>query len=57
MAEKMQWAKLINDKRFGLEQYHNPNAGARSDFQRDYDRLEDNPLIVYLTIKRLSDCY
>ena len=39
MAEKMQWAKLINDKRFGLEQYHNPNAGARSDFQRDYDRL------------------
>ena len=35
----MQWAKLISDKRFGLEQYHNPTAGARSDFQRDYDRL------------------
>lgn len=39
MAEKMQWAKLISDKRFGLEQYHNPTAGIRSDFQRDYDRL------------------
>ena len=39
MAEKMQWAKLISDKRFGLEQYHNPVPGARSDFQRDYDRL------------------
>lgn len=35
----MQWAKLISDKRFGLEQYHNPTPGARSDFQRDYDRL------------------
>ena len=39
MAQKMQWAQLISDKRFGLEQYHNPTAGARSDFQRDYDRL------------------
>ena len=39
MAEKMQWSQLISDKRFGLEQYHNPTAGARSDFQRDYDRL------------------
>lgn len=39
MAKKMQWAKLISDKRFGLEQYHNPTPGARSDFQRDYDRL------------------
>lgn len=39
MTEKMQWAKLISDKRFGLEQYHNPTPGARSDFQRDYDRL------------------
>lgn len=35
----MQWSRLISDKRFGLEQYHNPKAGARSDFQRDYDRL------------------
>lgn len=39
MNEKMQWEQLINDKRFGLEQYHNTNAGVRSDFQRDYDRL------------------
>lgn len=39
MTKKMQWAKLISDKRFGLEQYHNPTPGARSDFQRDYDRL------------------
>lgn len=35
----MEWPRLICDKRFGLEQYHNPAAGARSDFQRDYDRL------------------
>lgn len=39
MNEKMQWERLISDKRFGLEQYHNTNAGVRSDFQRDYDRL------------------
>ncbi len=37
--ESMRWEKLISDKRFGLEEYHNPNAGTRSDFQRDYDRL------------------
>lgn len=35
----MQWQRLICDKRFGLEQYHNPASGSRSDFQRDYDRL------------------
>ncbi len=39
MTKRMQWEKLISDKRFGLEQYHNPTPGARSDFQRDYDRL------------------
>lgn len=39
MEEKMQWSRLISDKRFGLEQYHNPVVGTRSDFQRDYDRL------------------
>ncbi|MDE6310009.1 MAG: dNTP triphosphohydrolase, partial [Muribaculaceae bacterium] len=35
----MNWDQLICDKRFGLEHYHNPNQGSRSDFQRDYDRL------------------
>lgn len=35
----MCWDRLICDKRFGLEHYHNPNQGSRSDFQRDYDRL------------------
>lgn len=39
MATIMHWDKLICDKRFGLEQYHNPQQGRRSDFQRDYDRL------------------
>jgi len=39
MITTMQWDKLICDKRFGLEHYHNPNSGSRSDFQRDYDRL------------------
>lgn len=35
----MNWDKLINDKRLGLEDYHNPRKGSRSDFQRDFDRL------------------
>lgn len=38
-TQAMEWRRLICDKRFGLEQYHNPAAGSRSDFQRDYDRL------------------
>lgn len=36
---KMDWNRLICDKRFGLEDYHDPRRGVRSDFQRDYDRL------------------
>lgn len=36
---KMDWNLLICDKRFGLEDYHDPRRGVRSDFQRDYDRL------------------
>lgn len=35
----MKWDKLISDKRFGLEHYHDPKHGARNDFQRDFDRL------------------
>lgn len=35
----MDWAKLICDKRFGLEDYHDNHVGSRSDFQRDFDRL------------------
>ncbi|MDE6305292.1 MAG: dNTP triphosphohydrolase, partial [Muribaculaceae bacterium] len=35
----MHWDRLICDKRFGLENYHDPRQGSRSDFQRDYDRL------------------
>lgn len=36
----MDWKSLINDKRFGLEHYHDPKKGTgRSDFRRDYDRL------------------
>ncbi len=35
----MSWQLLVNDKRFGLEDYHDPRRGSRSDFQRDYDRL------------------
>ncbi len=37
---RMSWDKLINDKRFGLEHYHDPRKnGIRTDFRRDYDRL------------------
>ncbi len=36
----MEWRRLINDKRFGLEDFHDPKSGhTRSDFRRDYDRL------------------
>ena len=35
----MHWDRLICDKRFGLENYHDPRQSSRSDFQRDYDRL------------------
>ena len=36
----MHWNQLINDKRFGLEDYHDPKKGSvRTDFRRDYDRL------------------
>lgn len=35
----MEWNRLINDVRFGLEDYCDPKPGIRSDFQRDYDRL------------------
>lgn len=36
---RMEWSRLICDKRFGLEQYHDSKRGIRSDFLRDYDRL------------------
>ncbi len=39
MKTTMNWDKLICSKRFGLERYHNPDNGTRSDFQRDFDRL------------------
>jgi dGTPase len=38
-APKMEWHKLICDKRFGLEDYHDSKSDVRSDFQRDFDRL------------------
>ena len=40
MAGAMKWEQLVNDKRFGLEDYHDPRKCAtRTDFRRDYDRL------------------
>ena len=37
---KMEWNRLICDKRFGLEDWHDPKKSAtRTDFRRDYDRL------------------
>ena len=36
----MNWERLVNDKRFGLEDYHDPKKNVtRTDFRRDYDRL------------------
>ena len=38
--ERMNWDRLISDKRLGLEHYHdNKGGGVRSGFERDYDRL------------------
>jgi len=38
--QKMTWSRLIDDKRLGLEDYHDPKKnGTRTDFRRDYDRL------------------
>ncbi len=39
MERTMHWDRLICDKRFGLEDYHDSKRGLRSDFRRDYDRL------------------
>ena len=36
---RMSWERLITDKRFGMEQYHDNRVHTRTDFQRDYDRL------------------
>jgi dGTPase len=39
-ANRMQWDRLICDKRLGMEDYTDAKSGGvRSDFQRDYDRL------------------
>lgn len=38
-SSKMDWHRLISDKRLGLEEFHDPRRHTRSDFQRDYDRL------------------
>lgn len=36
---KMQWERLLSNKRFGQEQYHEKRKGERSEYQRDFDRL------------------
>lgn len=38
-APKMEWGRLISDKRLGMEEFHDPRRQTRSDFQRDYDRM------------------
>lgn len=38
-SQPMHWERLVSDKRLGMEQYHDPRAHTRSEFQRDYDRL------------------
>lgn len=35
----MSWDKLLSAKRFGQEQFHDERKHARTEFQRDYDRL------------------
>lgn len=38
-SQQMQWDRLLSTKRFGQERYHDIRQHARTDFQRDYDRL------------------
>ena len=37
--EKMEWNSLLTTIRLGMEKYHDEKKDARSNFQRDYDRL------------------
>lgn len=46
----MNWNQLLSSKRFGLEDYHDPNKHDRTEFQRDYDRLIFSP-----TFRRLQN--
>lgn len=39
IRQRMDWNRLICDKRFGMEYYNDIKVHVRSDFQRDYDRL------------------
>ena len=39
----MEWSQAITTKRFGLEDYHDPDRQDRTEFQRDYDRLVFSP--------------
>ena len=32
-SPRMEWARLICDKRFGMEDYHDKRGGSRSDFR------------------------
>lgn len=38
-AKRMDWERLICNKRLGMEHYRGHTAQTRSDFQRDFDRL------------------
>lgn len=35
----MNWEKIFSSKRFGMENYHDDKKHARTEYQRDYDRL------------------
>lgn len=40
MEQRMRWSRLIDDKRYGLEDFSDEKkSGRRTDFRRDYDRL------------------
>lgn len=41
----MHWDALIDDVRFGLEDHCAAKAGVRSDFRRDYDRLDRKSVV------------
>lgn len=37
--DRMEWSRLLTNKRLGMEHYHSKRADDRTEFQRDYDRL------------------
>ena len=45
-SQMMDWNRLINDKRFGLEDFHDPKRGSRTRFW---------PACVFISVPQTSE--